>query len=88
MNGRLKGLLIICVNLTIVLAIAALWMQAIRKQRNERSEGIRVQIISETSADTLISTKEVYSWLYTFYKRSSENAGTKFKPGKAGGIYK
>lgn len=69
MNGRLKGLLIIFVNLTIVLAIAALWMQAIRKQRNERSEGIRVQIISESSADTLISTKEVYSWLYNFYKK-------------------
>lgn len=69
MNGKIKGLLIICANLLIVLAIAALWLHAIKTHRNVKSEGISIRLVSELKGDSLISTKDVYGWLYSFYKK-------------------
>lgn len=69
MNKRLKGLIVITVNLFILIVIGGLWMQSIKNQRDKKSQSISIRIISGDSKDQLLETKDIITWFNQFYKK-------------------
>mgnify|MGYP003377769488 CR=1 FL=1 len=47
MNTKVKGLVIILVNILILVGVAILWMNSIRQQRILKSQGLKIQIFKK-----------------------------------------
>ncbi|MBK6544056.1 MAG: hypothetical protein WAR77_14400 [Saprospiraceae bacterium] len=69
MNTKVKGLVIILVNILILVGVAILWMNSIRQQRILKSQGLKIQIFNSVSSETLLEKSDILNWLNEFYKK-------------------
>jgi cell division protein FtsQ len=68
MNKRMKGLVVITVNLFILMMICGLWMHSIKEQRIQKSQSLQIKIFAGDADEQLLETKDVLSWFHEFYK--------------------
>lgn len=69
MNKRVKGLIVITVNLVVLICIGALWLNSIKLQRIQRAETIQIRIMAGEAKEQLLEKKDVIVWLNEFYKK-------------------
>lgn len=69
MNKRMKGLVVITVNLFILLMICVLWMHSIREQRIQKSQTLQIKIHTVESDEQLLETRDVLVWFNEFYNK-------------------
>lgn len=69
MNKRLKGLVVIIVNLFILICIGVLWINSIKRQGTQQSENLQIKIFTGESKEQLLERKDILSWFNEFYKK-------------------
>ncbi|HEX5624957.1 MAG TPA: hypothetical protein VFX48_02990, partial [Saprospiraceae bacterium] len=69
MNAKLKSLIWVFIQLSVLTGIGLIWLRAIKEQRVQRSESLAVKIYCSDPEQTLIEVADVYQWLNGFYKK-------------------
>ena len=69
MNKRLKGLIVITVNLFILAGIGTLWINSFKRQRIQKPQALSIRILNDDSKEQLLETKDILSWFNVFYKK-------------------
>lgn len=69
MNAKLKGLIVICVHLGILILISVFWMRSIQNARTQKSQKLNIEIVRASPENELINEDDVKSHMAKFFQK-------------------